>query len=497
MMPRRKKIPRPRDLPTSDYLIHLFAVLLIIGLGTFVYSHTLRYPFVFDDVPNIPGNSHIRMEHFSIKGLKDAGFDSPIKGRPLALHVVGTQLLVGGYDVVGYHVVNIAIHIANGLLVYLISLQLLRQFRKSDPRASAWIDPGTQQFVALLASLMFTVHPIQIQSVTYLIQRMNSLATMLYLAAFAFFLAGRNTTSMTKRWLLWFACAASWGLSLWSKQITITLPFVIILYEWMFFHKFTRRRPIRRDLIIIGGIIIVVSSVILIQFTAIGPVFSAYYGRDFTLGERLLTQPRVLIIYTGLTLFPLPSRFNLLHEISTSHSLFDPISTLFAIIVLFAYIAVAFIIAKLQSTGLLSPFLATDQSGRRVFVPPSGDDFRAPHVSAPDGGGAFRLPVRLLVIFKELARLRGVVAFRSSSGFSSATYVRNMVWRNPIVLWTDIIDKSPESCACLREPGSGVCGLGRLAESGGGLQSRLCSGSALRQIADRSRIFPRSRGEVP
>ena len=446
--------------PTSDFMLHLFAVLLIVGLGTLVYSHTLRYPFAFDDIPNITDNSHIRLERLSFDGLRKAGIESPIKGRPLAYVTIALNYWWGGYDIVGYHVVNIAIHVINGLLVYAISLGLLRQFRKSDPRGSAWLDPGMQQTVALIASLIFTVHPIQIQSVTYIIQRMNSLATMLYLSAFALYIAGRNATSQPKRWLLWILCAVSWGLSLWSKQITITLPFVIMLYEWLFFHKFSQRRRGRRDLIIIGGIIAVVAGFVLIQFTAIGPVFSNYYGRDFTLGERLLTQPRVLLIYAGLTFFPLPSRFNLLHEITTSHSLFDPITTLFAIIVLATYVGIAVVIARknrLVSFLLFWPLinLAVESS----FLPL--EMIFEHRMYLPLLGVSLLLSMLLCWVFsKKWMVWRAVVAFALIVGLCSATYVRNMVWRNPIVLWTDIINKSPTSARAFVNRGGAYADAG-------------------------------------
>jgi tetratricopeptide (TPR) repeat protein len=446
--------------PTSDFMIHLFAVLLIVGLGTLVYSHTLRYPFAFDDVPNITDNSHIRMEQFSVDGLRKAGFESPIKGRPLAYFTLAINYWWGGYDIVGYHVVNIAIHVINGLLVYVISLQLLQQYRRSDPRGSAWIDTSTLQVIALLSSLMYTVHPIQIQSVTYIIQRMNSLATLLYLASFALYIAGRNASSLSQRIVLWLAAAVSWGLSLWSKQITITLPFVIMLYEWMFFHKYTHRRLNRRILMIVGIIVAIMAIVVVIQFRAIGPVFSNYYGRDFTLGERLLTQPRVLIIYAGLTLFPLPSRFNLLHEISTSHSLFDPPTTLFAILVLAGYLYVAFALMKknrLVSFLLFWPLinLAVESS----FLPL--EMIFEHRMYLPLLGVTLLLSMLLCWVFsKKWLVWRGVVAFTLIAALCSATYIRNMVWRNPIVLWTDIINKSPTSARAFVNRGGAYADAG-------------------------------------
>lgn len=458
--PEKAVIEKDSGTPSSDYMIHLFAVLLIVGLGTLVYSHTIRYPFAFDDVPNITDNSYIRMERLSVEGLRKAGFDSPIKGRPLAYFTLAINYWWGGYDVVGYHVVNIAIHVINGLLVYVISLQLLQQYRRSDPRGSAWIDSSTLQVIALLSSLMFTVHPIQIQSVTYIIQRMNSLATLLYLAAFTLYIAGRNSTSISKRAIFWVAATIAWGLSLWSKQITITLPFVIMLYEWMFFHKYTHRRPIRRDLIIIGIIVAVVAVVVAIQFKAIGPVFSNYYGRDFTLGERLLTQPRVLIIYAGLTLFPLPSRFNLLHEISTSHSLIDPPTTLFAILVLAGYLFIAFSLMKknrLVSFLLFWPLinLAVESS----FLPL--EMIFEHRMYLPLMGVTLLLSMLLCWVFsKKWSVWRGVVAFTIIAALCSATYIRNMVWRNPIVLWTDIINKSPSSARAFVNRGGAYADAG-------------------------------------
>jgi hypothetical protein len=94
-----------------------FLLLLILGLlAAAIYANTLGVPFVFDDGPNIKHNPHIARSPFSLDGLKKAGFESPNSTRPVANISFGLNYYLGGYHVIGYHLVNIVIHMVTGLL---------------------------------------------------------------------------------------------------------------------------------------------------------------------------------------------------------------------------------------------------------------------------------------------------------------------------------------------------------------------------------------------
>jgi len=161
------------------YEIHLPAIIVLYVLGFAVYLNSFPVPFVFDDYPNIRNNASIRLASIDIEGLRAAAMESHASRRPIANVSFALNYLAGGYDVKGYHLVNIFIHVVNGTLVYFLALILLRrdQALGSSPPAST----RRLQFAALLAAAIFVAHPAQVQAVTYIVQRMTSMSTMFYL----------------------------------------------------------------------------------------------------------------------------------------------------------------------------------------------------------------------------------------------------------------------------------------------------------------------------
>jgi hypothetical protein len=147
--------------------------------------------------------------------------------RPVAFISFALNERFGSDRIYGYHVVNCVIHIVNGVLVFLLAARLLAW---SPNEANRWIRRPGSGWVALFAAAMFIAHPVQTQSVTYIVQRMNELAVMFYLGGFQLFLLGRHRSPI-RRGLLWSGCGLCWLLALGSKEIAITLPIILLLYE--------------------------------------------------------------------------------------------------------------------------------------------------------------------------------------------------------------------------------------------------------------------------
>ena len=122
----------------------------------------------------------------------------------------------------GYHVVNIVIHVACGILVYLLAVATLA-LRTHTTHAPA-LSARRRELVALFAALLFVAHPVQTQAVTYVVQRMTSLATLFYLLALLLYLRGRMTEAGAGRPLFFAGALAAWLLALGSKQTAVTLP---------------------------------------------------------------------------------------------------------------------------------------------------------------------------------------------------------------------------------------------------------------------------------
>lgn len=440
-------------------LLHGFSVIAILLLGAIAYSNTLTDPFVFDDIPNIQENRHIQIDDLSAASLWEAGTESPSKGRPLAYISFALNYRIGGKSVVGYHVVNILIHLFAGVMAYGISLSILQQAARVDDGLARRLDESGRWFAAFLSGLVFTLHPIQTQSVTYIVQRMNSLAALLYLIAFALYLSGRNQPNGIGRWFSWTLGLAFWLLSLTSKQISVTLPAAVLLYEWYFYGDLSLRW-IRRGAIFLGFVLLALAIIVFAQFSVVGEVFDHYQTREFTMVERLLTQTRVLVLYATLSLFPAPGRFNLLHDISTSKGLFEPTSTLYATMGLAVYFLVACGLARwsrLASFCLLWPLinLAVESSilplemvyEHRMYLPLFGFSLLVGSLAA------VVLPSRPALVRLGFAGIVGL-------GLTALTWTRNAVWHDPITLWSDIVAKSPNLPRALINRGGAYAKLG-------------------------------------
>ena len=143
----------------------VFVVLLI-------YSNTLDVPFYFDDEPNIVENPNIRLIGLSLKDITGACFKSACPNRPVANLSFALNYYFHQYDVMGYHVINIVIHIITGILLYFFIKTTL-----STP-----LNPLQLQ-APCLHSLVFRPDlacSSCSNSVTYIVQRMNSMAAMFY-----------------------------------------------------------------------------------------------------------------------------------------------------------------------------------------------------------------------------------------------------------------------------------------------------------------------------
>jgi hypothetical protein len=197
---------------------NLIAFALITVLILIAYSNTFYASFHFDDNPSI-------VENHLIKRASGDNIAAVIQGgRPVVYLSLMLNYALGGLNVVGYHIFNIAVHAANSMFVYLFllwTLQLSQSESKSLEQARR---------MALFGALLFGLHPIQTQPVTYIIQRAELLATFFYLAAFLLFIQGVKK----KNFAYFIGTVLSAVLSMKSKEWAVTLPAILFLYDILF-----------------------------------------------------------------------------------------------------------------------------------------------------------------------------------------------------------------------------------------------------------------------
>jgi len=450
------------DLPNT---YHRMAVLAIFLLTIIIYSNSLDCGFVFDDMQNITQNPYMRLQDLDAAKLFEAAFKSPMPNRPVANISFAINYFLGKYNPVGYHLVNILIHLFNGILVYFLAV-LTFNHNAVTPETNKHRSHSLSIYgMSLLAALTFVAHPIQVQSVTYIVQRMNSMATLFYLLALFFYIKGRSVAIRWKRWTLWAGCLISWILALGSKETAAILPFTLLLYEWFFLQDLDKNW-LKRNLKYFTGLIALLALVAYLFLGAnpLDTILGSYTHRDFTMGERVLTQFRVLVYYLSLLLYPHPARINLLHSIPTSHSLFDPVTTFFSLLILTGFLVLAFCLAKKQrliSFCILWFFihLVIESSiigleiifEHRLYLPMFG----------------FALLAAYLVfnLFSAKRTWALIVATALIVSLGSATYLRNRIWQDPITLWSDVISKNSQSSRARYNLGSDLARQGRFKEA--------------------------------
>lgn len=435
----------------------LSAVLLFALLGVLVYSNTLHVPFYLDDIHNIEGNSAVRIDSASPSALWRAMAQSPIKSRPVAYLSFALNYLFHGSALPGYHLVNILVHVLSAIFLFLFLLKTEMLAGLTDERQGFPV-------VAFWATLLWLVHPLQTQAVTYTVQRMNSMAAMFYILSLLLYVTGRTSVGARIRILCFIGSCLAGLAALGSKEIAATLPFMLFLYEWFFFQQLDRAWLKRKMPLVLCLIFFVaLLAFFLLGSKPVTAILSGYCWRDFTLSERLLTEPRVVLFYMSLLFFPHPSRLTLDHDFAISKSLLVPPSTVAAIIAIIVLLAIALWLARRQR--LLSFCILWFLINLLIESSVIGLEIMFEH--------RLYLPSMFFFVFITVVILR-VAKFHKGIHFVFAivvailcfwTYERNAVWTDRVVFWTDCVSKSSQKSRPYNNLGLALYEEGRLDES--------------------------------
>ncbi|GAB3026928.1 hypothetical protein GCM10027285_06290 [Oleiagrimonas citrea] len=320
------------------------ALIAMLCVTAVLYWPTLHAPFLFDDIPNLSALASI--DH--IASWRDLGIylsqARSFPGRPLAMLSFLLQKSSWPDHPLPFHLVNLGIHLLCGWLLYLLTLRIARAWlNEEDQRARAWI-PAT------MAAAIWLINPIQLSGVVLVVQRMTLLMAMFVLLGLLAYTHGllRQELSPARRgaWIF-LGLGICMPLAFLSKENGILLP----LYAWTLdatvLRVHVKRLP--RNLLWWRRLLIipVVAFIVGYLFWLI-PAQWGYDGiRHFDVGERLLTEPRVVLDYLGKIFFPRFGTYGLYHDgYPASHSLLSPWSTLPALATVIALVIVAFVQRK-------------------------------------------------------------------------------------------------------------------------------------------------------
>jgi len=325
---------------------NLIAFVLIAGLILIAYSNTFYATFHFDDNPAI-------VENARIKRITPENIMSSISGgRPVVELSLMLNYKLSGLNVVGWHIFNIGCHIANSFLVYLLILWTLNL----PSMAKQYADKARR--MALFGALLFGIHPIQTESVTYIITRTELLTTFFYLGAFLLFIQGARTGKFA--YYIGAACAAF--LSAGSKEWAVTLPAVLFLYDILFLSQGKIKPALARwkayALIALSWVQIYRTVNLFTPGSSVGFNMGSSIGAasdstaSWTASTYLLTSFNV--IWTYIRLLFLPVNQNLDYSYPVAESLFE-FPTLMSFIGHIVVVSAAFWLYKKKAWTLI-PF---------------------------------------------------------------------------------------------------------------------------------------------
>ena len=312
--------------------ISLFVFLLII------YGNSLQGEWHLDDTSSIVENPGVHLKNLSWPDIKKTCYFRGGLSRPVSYFSFALNYYFDGLNVLGYHLVNLAIHYITAIFLFLFIYNTLKLPVLKERY-------GTVSYsVALLATFLWAVSPVQVLAVSYIVQRMTSMAGMFYIMAMYLYLKGRTSDCLSNSISFFIFCALSALLSFGSKENAAMLPVTLFLYDLFLIQGITKENLKKNMRIVILPFIVVLA--LGVCYTNVSTILDDYSYRPFTLMERLLTEPRVIIFYISLLFYPILPRFALLHDIYISRSLFDPWTTLPAILLILLIIACTLSVAR-------------------------------------------------------------------------------------------------------------------------------------------------------
>ena len=315
-------------LETKKIIGSLVFSLLII-LPVLIYMQGLPGDYALDDLSNIVSNPLVAMQKLSWVELKQAANSMP--RREISRASFGLNYYFGGLNPYGYKLVNIIIHIINGLLVFWLSKLVISQ-------KLSWKQGKTTQYpvsqAAYLIALIWLMHPINVTSVLYVVQRMTSLSALFVIAGMIAYISGRRMLDdrpVAGFGLIVSAIVLFLPLAWFSKENGALLPVFLFLVELIFF-RFRTNNPLHRKLLLLFYLLVLALPAVFAMYYIYshpGYFHGSYFSKYYTMTERLLTEMRVLWHYLRMILLPSPSVYGLyLDDIALSTGLLNPESTL-------------------------------------------------------------------------------------------------------------------------------------------------------------------------
>lgn len=415
--------------------------ILIAALTILAYSGSFEAPFIFDDAVNIVDNASL-FNRSSFREILTPPKGTGVAGRPFVNLSLAFNYAISGENTWSYHLFNLLVHVLAALALYgVVRRSGLFEDQKEDPAVIS--TP-----FAFACAILWALHPLQTESVTYVIQRCESLMGLFFLTTFYCAIRGWQAGS-SGQWHL--AAIASFLLGVGSKEVIVAAPPLLFLYDIIFVHKhpkdILRRSPLLYWGLLLGSILL------LFQVAAGGTSSSGTGNLTFTPMDYWLTQPRVLAHYISLSVWPYPLCIDYAWPVATVADGW-PFMAITALIL----IATAYALGRYPRIGFLSLWFFA------ILAPTS-------LMPLPDIAFEHRmyLPLAAIVVLTLACvwRIFRVGAARLSTGRENAsplagrvvlylllfcgsallilTYSRNLDYESDVAIWSNVVRQCPQN----------------------------------------------------
>jgi tetratricopeptide (TPR) repeat protein len=429
---------------------HLPAAVLLVTSVILAYSNSLNGAWAMDDA--------LTQGSIGIHSFYDLiGF------RKVAYLTFLLNYRIGSFDPAHFRFVNILIHVVNVFLVYILAYKTTRlHFEMSGENTE---ESSSKAFsAAIIGSALFALHPININAVAYIIQRMASLSTLFVLAALIIYINARQTSARPLAFFLYLASVACMILGIFSKENAVMAIPLIMLYDYVFLSRFRMREfSIKLSVIVgIGALSVGLASYFLNLHVAVLDLVNMLMDFHKPLSDRgwmaidvswtpfqhILTEFRVVSRYIFLLFLPLPG-FLVFDWLGypVSQGVFEPVTTILSIIFLLCITGFSFLKIKrypFLCFGILWYFIAVSLES---FFALGADLYFEHRNYLPVSGLMVGLAGHIMTSFRPNMKEKTVfmTALIVCCILGSLTFWRNTVWKDPITLWEDTVTKDPSN----------------------------------------------------
>ncbi len=434
--------------------------LLLVIAGLLAYQNSFTAPFVFDDTTSILENDSIR-HLWPLWGplSPPQGRGLTVEGRPVVNFTLAINYALGGVTPWGYHALNLAIHILAGLtLLGIVRRTLLRpaMSRRFGAEATS---------LALAIAVIWTVHPLQTEAVTYVAQRAESLMGLFYLLTMYCFVRGVES-GKPGRWYGLSVTGCLLGMA--SKEVMVTAPAMVLLYDWMFVAGGFREVWKRRWRLYAG---------LAGTWAVLGYLVATTSGRGGTAGFEsvvawwpyALTQCRAVVHYLKLSVWPYPLVFD--YGTATVNHVGQALPYALVLAALMAGTAIAvwrqrpigflgvWFFAILAPTSSVVPVATQTMAEHRMYLPLAA-------VVTLVALGGFELGRSVLRAWHPTQRMIGWgVTGALVLILAILTMKRNDVYSSEVALWRDTAEKYPSNPRAHYALGIALGQAGRVGEA--------------------------------